>query len=52
MRHTVLREWNATARTVPGATAVRGAVARTPDADAVVFEDERRAGEHLAMAVA
>jgi hypothetical protein len=53
-RHTVLREWNATARTVPGATLPElfAARLRAPDADAVVFEDERRAGEHLAMAVA
>src|SRR3954452_6379083 len=43
-RHTVLREWNATARAVPGATLPElfaAQVARTPEADAVVFEDER-----------
>src|SRR6476620_4872191 len=43
-RHTILREWNATARAVPGATLPElfaAQVARTPDADAVVFEDER-----------
>ena len=43
-RHTILREWNATARTVPGATLPElfaAQVARTPEADAVVFEDER-----------
>jgi non-ribosomal peptide synthetase component F len=39
-----LREWNATARAVPGATLPElfaAQVARTPEADAVVFEDER-----------
>ena len=43
-RHTILREWNATARAVPGATLPElfaAQVARTPEADAVVFEDER-----------
>ena len=43
-RHTILREWNDTARAVPGATLPElfaAQVARTPDADAVVFEDER-----------
>src|SRR3981081_3807884 len=43
-RHTILREWNATARAVPGMTLPElfaAQVARTPDADAVVFEDER-----------
>ena len=43
-RHTILREWNATARAAPGATLPElfaAQVARTPDADAVVFEDER-----------
>src|SRR5690349_977633 len=43
-RHTILREWNATARAVPGATLPElfaAQVARTPAADAVVFEDER-----------
>src|SRR3954471_21490591 len=43
-RHTILREWNDTARTVPGATLPElfaAQVARTPEADAVVFEDER-----------
>ena len=43
-RHTILREWNATARAVAGATLPElfaAQVARTPDADAVVFEDER-----------
>src|SRR6476620_10526325 len=43
-RHVILREWNATARAVPGATLPElfaAQVARTPEADAVVFEDER-----------
>src|SRR6201991_2423566 len=43
-RHTILRAWNATARAVPGATLPElfaAQVARTPEADAVVFEDER-----------
>src|SRR6478609_7446848 len=43
-RRTILREWNATARAVPGATLPElfaAQVARTPEADAVVFEDER-----------
>ena len=43
-RHTILREWNATARAIPGATLPElfaAQVARTPEADAVVFEDER-----------
>src|ERR1700754_3538054 len=43
-RHTILREWNATARAVPDATLPElfaSQVARTPEADAVVFEDER-----------
>ena len=43
-RHTILREWNATARAAPGATLPElfaAQVARKPDADAVVFEDER-----------
>ena len=43
-RHTILAEWNATARAVPGATLPElfaAQVARTPAADAVVFEDER-----------
>ena len=43
-RHTILREWNDTARAVPGATLPElfaAQVARTPEADAVVFEDER-----------
>ena len=43
-RQTILREWNATARAVPGATLPElfaAQVARTPEADAVVFEDER-----------
>ena len=43
-RHTILREWNDTARAVPGMTLPElfaAQVARTPDADAVVFEDER-----------
>ena len=43
-RHTILRDWNATARAVAGATLPElfaAQVARTPDADAVVFEDER-----------
>ena len=40
----MLREWNATARAVPGATLPElfaAQAARTPEADAVVFEDER-----------
>ena len=44
-RHTILREWNATARAVPGATLPElfaAQVTRTPDADAIVFEDERQ----------
>ena len=43
-RHTILREWNDTARAVPGMTLPElfaAQVARTPAADAVVFEDER-----------
>ena len=43
-RHTILAEWNATARAVPGATLPElfaAQAARTPDAVAVVFEDER-----------
>ena len=43
-RHTILREWNATARAIPVATLPElfaAQVARTPEADAVVFEDER-----------
>jgi non-ribosomal peptide synthetase component F len=43
-RDTILREWNATARAVPGATLPElfaAQVARTPEADAVVFEDKR-----------
>ncbi|HEY4747890.1 MAG TPA: condensation domain-containing protein, partial [Steroidobacteraceae bacterium] len=43
-RHTILREWNDTARAVAGATLPElfaAQVVRTPDADAVVFEDER-----------
>ena len=43
-RHTILREWNDTARAVPGKTLPElfaAQVARTPAADAVVFEDER-----------
>ena len=43
-RHTILREWNDTARAVPGTTLPElfaAQVARTPAADAVVFEDER-----------
>ncbi|HET7255904.1 MAG TPA: condensation domain-containing protein, partial [Xanthobacteraceae bacterium] len=43
-RHTILREWNATARAIPVATLPElfaAQVARTPDAIAVVFEDER-----------
>ena len=43
-RHTILREWNETARAVPGTTLPElfaAQVARTPAADAVVFEDER-----------
>ena len=43
-RHTILREWNATARAIPMATLPElfaAQVARTPEADAVVFEDER-----------
>ena len=43
-RHTILREWNDTARAVAGTTLPElfaAQVARTPAADAVVFEDER-----------
>src|SRR5207249_12096180 len=42
-RHRILREWNATARAVPRASLPElfaAQVARTPDATAVVFEDE------------
>ena len=41
-RHTLLREWNDTARPVPSATLPQlfeAQVARTPDATAVAFED-------------
>ena len=43
-RHTILREWNDTARAVAGTTLPElfaAQVARTPAADAVVFEDDR-----------
>src|SRR4051794_31687762 len=43
-RHTILREWNDTARAIPGKTLPElfaAQVARTPAADAGVFEDER-----------
>ena len=42
-RHTILREWNDTARPVPSATLPKwfaAQVARSPDAVAVVFENE------------
>ena len=43
-RHTILHEWNDTPRAIPPATVPQlfeAQVARTPDAVAVVFEDER-----------